>query len=611
MCGINGIFNYRESAASIDRNALIRTRDHMIKRGPDGQGEWIDPNGRIGFGHRRLSIIDLSPTGAQPMVSADGQLVVTFNGEIYNYPAIRQSLEARGRIFASQSDTEVLLHLYAEKGEAMVQDLRGMFAFALWDRRRKRLLLVRDPYGIKPLYYADDGKTFQFASTVKALLAGDQVSKQPDSAGAVGFYIFGSVPEPYTTYRAIRSVPAGSTMVIDAAGAAEPKQFFSIPAVLGQAEHSRSLAADEVDHVCRAAFLDSVRHHLQADVPVGAFLSAGIDSCALVGLMRDAGQTEIRTVTLTFEDFVGTANDEAPLAEMVARYYGTEHTTRQVGSAEFARDLPDIFTAMDQPSVDGINTWFVAKVASELGLKVAISGVGGDELLGGYSTFTSVPHRMKRFGRIARMIGNNSLLDRASDATRMLGIHPKAAGLLRYSGSMGGAYLLQRGLFLPSELDCVFDDPGFVRDGLNRLDPIGHIGRMLQDGPTSTFGQIATLETSFYLQNQLLRDTDWASMAHSLEVRAPLVDSTLLARIAPVMAQTTRPSGKQLLAAAPTKALPAAITQRRKTGFSIPVEAWASSAVAEFRRPNKKTDKIWARSWARHVWKAARHPATI
>ena len=292
MCGIAGIYAYHYAANAVDRAELRRIRDHMAARGPDGLGEWYSQDERVGFGHRRLTIIDLSERGAQPMASADGKLVVTFNGEIYNYRQLRASLEARGRTFRTQTDTEVLLHLYAEKGEAMVHDLRGMFAFGLWDAEKSALLLARDPYGIKPLYYADDGWTLRFASQVKALLAGGKVSRNPEPAGWVGFCLFGSVPEPFTTYQEIRALPAGSTLWVDRVGTHETKQYFSIAETYCDAEAStlarRTMKICSI--VAREALLDSVRHHLVADVPVGAFLSSGIDSGALVGLMRDAGQ---------------------------------------------------------------------------------------------------------------------------------------------------------------------------------------------------------------------------------------------------------------------------------------------------------------------------------
>lgn len=606
MCGINGIFAYHGAASSIDRNELVRTRDHMVNRGPDAAGEWVSADNRTGFGHRRLSIIDLSQAGTQPMMSADGKLVVTFNGEIYNYRDLRHELETRGHVFQSQSDTEVLLHLYAENGAAMVHELRGMFAFGLWDQERKQLLLARDPYGIKPLYYADDGGTFRFASSVKALMAGDGVSREADPAGVMGFYVFGSVPEPFTLYRSIRALPAGTTLVVGSGGACESKCYFSIPRILRDAEDARMDAPDhDPSDAFREALLDSVRHHLVADVPVGAFLSAGVDSGSLVGLMRDAGQSQIRTVTLAFEEFLGASADEAPLAEQVARYYGTDHTTRRVGAHEFTRDLPEIIESMDQPSIDGINTWFVSKAARELGLKVAVSGVGGDELLGGYSTFETVPRRAMLIGPISRIPGVGAAFALACDAACAMGVHlhPKAAGLLRYGGSIAGAYLVQRGLFMPSEIGKVVDDADFIRDGLAKLDPLKHIENALRNGPRAPFGQVAALESSFYLRNQLLRDTDWAGMAHSLEIRTPLVDSQLLRRVAPIMAGANRPSGKSLLASAPSRPLPVEMVSRSKTGFGIPMQAWEreTAPVSESGYDERTDTRLWSRCWARRV----------
>src|SRR5262249_43345147 len=243
-------------------------------RGPDGFGEWYSQDELVGLGHCRLAILDLSERGAQPMASADGNLVITFNGEIYNYRNLRGGLEARGRRFRTNTDTEVLLHLYDEKGEAMVDDLRGMFAFALWDAGKGALLLARDPYGIKPLYYADDGWTLRFASQVKALLAGGKVSRDPEPAGWVGFCLFGSVPEPFTTYQEIRILPAGATLWVDRIGTHKAKQYFSIANAYCRAEAASSSTNDEdLQHRVRDALVDSVRHHLVADVPVGAFLS--------------------------------------------------------------------------------------------------------------------------------------------------------------------------------------------------------------------------------------------------------------------------------------------------------------------------------------------------
>lgn len=603
MCGINGIFAYHYAANPIDREELARTRDHMAARGPDGKGEWISSDGRVGYGHRRLSIIDLSDAGAQPMSNADGSLVVIFNGEIYNYRELRCGLEAKGYIFRSNSDTEVLLHLYADKGEEMVHDLRGMFAFAIWDEQRRETFLARDPYGIKPLYYADDGWTFRFASQVKALLAGGVLSRDPEPAGLVGFYLWGSVPEPFTTYQAIRALPAGTTLKVDRIGAHTPRRYHSIAQVYVEAEVATSRrGAAEAQEGVRHALLDSVRHHLVADVPVGAFLSAGIDSGAMVGLMRDAGQQDIQTVTLAFEEFQGRPDDEAPLAELTARQYGTRHTMRIVKRSEFEADLPRLLAAMDQPSIDGINTWFVTKAARELGLKVAISGVGGDELFGGYPSFREIPKwvgrlavlsRVPGLGRAARVIGQ--------PAGRWLGINPKAAGMLEFGGTYAGAYLLRRGLFMPWELPEVLD-PEFIERGLRRLNPLKRVGDELQPVPHSAYAKISTFESTLYMRNQLLRDTDWASMAHSLEVRVPLVDSELLKSVSRSTMAVQTLNGKELLARAPMRPLPQPIVGRRKTGFTTPIESWMQTILEQ--QPQTKISASrhsrawpWARDW--------------
>lgn len=606
MCGLAGIFAYGRVAPAVHAAELTRIRDHMAARGPDGKATWIAPDGRAGLAHRRLSIIDLSERGAQPMHSADGKLCVTFNGEIYNYQALRTALEAKGHVFRSTSDTEVLLHLYAEKGEAMVGDLRGMFAFALWDAEKRGLLLVRDPFGIKPLYFADDGATIRFASQVKALLAGGGVPADPDTAGWAGFHLFGCVPDPFTTYRAIRALPRGSTMWIDASGPRPSRRYFHVAQIYREAESEpQKLAAEDVQAAVRAAVLDSVRHHLVADVPVGAFLSAGVDSGALVGLMRDAGQSNIETVTLSFDEYRGKAADEGPLAGEVAARYGTRHTTRHVGEREFQDDLPRILAAMDQPSIDGINSWFVSKAARELGLKVAISGLGGDEIFGGYSSFREIPKLLRWMSVPARVpLLGKAVRQAVSRMTRLTPrIKPKSAGVIEYGGDYPGAFLLRRSVFMPWELGAVMGEDA-ARDGLERLHLMDFVANALTPQPRSAFGRIASLECELYMGNQLLRDTDWASMAHSLEVRVPLVDSELVKRIAPLTTAYAL-NGKELLGRSPTQPLPESIISRRKTGFSMPFESWIAHSPSFQQRGNGQLTAAWARRWACHLAESA------
>jgi len=589
MCGINAIFAYREHTPPVDEQELIATRECMRSRGPDAASVWISPDGRIGFGHRRLAIIDLSPGGAQPMCRA--QNVIVFNGEIYNYRELRSQLESRGVRFTSQSDTEVLLQLYAARGPEMLSDLRGMFAFALWDASKRLLFLARDPYGIKPLYYADDGATVRVASQVRALIASGRVPKQFDSAGAVGFFLRGTVPEPFTMYRAVRALPAGSYCFVDSKGAREPIQYFSIAETLRNGlETSQPRDPDTEVH---DAVLDSVKYHMIADVPVGAFLSAGIDSTSIVALARESGASDLQTMTLRFAEYRGRVNDEAPLAAAVAAQYGVRHSIRELTRDEFKRELPRVFDAMDQPTVDGLNSYFISMAAAQMGLKVALSGTGGDELFGGYTSFRDIPRwipvtrllaQIPHFGNLVAEF--NSMLVRRSRH-----ISPKMGEIVRYGSSYAGAYLVKRGRFLASELHGILD-PNVTREGLERLNLLGLIEKAITPDPGTPYARVVALESSFYLRNQLLRDMDWASMAHSLEVRVPLVDAHLLKRLAPLLVHR-KGRGKQILAAAPRPPLPPAVRERRKTGFTLPINEWLRD---EGRVEHGK------RSWARRVY---------
>ncbi len=590
MCGLAGYFAYRDAAPAPSRDTLVAVRDRMTARGPDGAGLWRTDDARVGLAHRRLSIIDLSDAGVQPMLSGDGRHAIVFNGEIYNYAVLQAELETEGRVFRGHSDTEVLLALYDRDGDAMLDRLRGMYAIALWDLERRRLLLARDPYGIKPLYVADVDGCIRFASQVKALLADPAIPQSVDPAGLVGFHITGSVPEPFTLYRAIAAVPAGHKVVVDSAGVGPAVPHATVVDRIAQAT-PRAFDARAV----QAALADSVRAHLVADVEVGIFLSSGVDSGALLGLMRDAADTPPIATTLRFEEFAGRDNDETPLAGEIARLYGARHHVRTVTGAEFAADVDAIGNAMDQPSIDGINSWFVSKATRELGLKVALSGLGGDELLAGYSSFRTMPQTHRYFGPLARVPGLGPVARTALKhlTPRLLDRNPKLAGLFDLPASWAGTYLLRRAVLLPFELDAVLDRDT-VAAGLERLNLLGLIGRAVPPGARSDVARVASLESSLYMRNQLLRDSDWAGMAHGLEIRVPLVDYTLLEQVAPMMGSITPGLGKATLAAAPTTPLPDHIVNRPKTGFSIPVASWLSNSTAG-------PDRRDARQWARHV----------
>ena len=595
MCGIAGLFAYNGAAPAPRPAELQAISEHMKRRGPDGAGEWWSADCRLGFAHRRLAIIDPVERAAQPMHSACGRYTIVFNGEIYNFRSLRNGLQSRGRPLVTQSDTETILELFALDGVDALAKLRGMFALAIHDARDNCLWLARDPYGIKPLYAANDGWTFRFASQVKSLLAGGIVSRDPEPAGAVGFFLFGHVPEPFTLYREIRSVEPGTFVKVDATGVHPAKTFASVTRVFAEAVAPSS---GEFGLGLRTALLDSVSHHLVADVEVGAFLSAGVDSGAIVGLMRDCGQSRIRTVTLRYAEYEGSTEDEAPLASLVAKRYGTDHCERRVTRAEFVGDLPAILDAMDQPSIDGINSWFAAKAMRELGIKVALSGLGGDELLAGYPSFTDIPRWVGRFGLAARIPGLGAL-SRNLGALFLPGLaerNPKALAMLEHAGNYAGAYLLRRGLFMPHELGAVL--PGDIaREGLDRLDPLARLGASLDPMPATPMARVAALESCNYMRSQLLRDADWAGMAQSVEIRVPLADFTLLQNVAPWIGQLQPGDGKRSLAACPSLPLPAEVVNRRKTGFGIPVINWLDGDASSSKGQA-------SRHWSRRVFAA-------
>ncbi len=570
MCGIAGLFSYSASASNINRDELRAIRDHMQARGPDGFGEWFSGDERLALGHRRLSIIDLSERAAQPMKSADGRFVISFNGEIYNYRELRRQLEARRCEFKTESDTEVLLLLYAEKGAAMLQDLRGMFAFAIWDNQNRSLFLARDAFGIKPLYYADDGNTFRFASQVKALIRGN-VDTSPEPAGHVGFYLWGSVPEPYTLFKSIRALPPGHSMLIDAKGAQAPHAFCRISDVLAQATHTaisgdRQTALREIAN----AIHDSVTAHQVADVPIGVFLSAGIDSCMIASTAATQGSNS-HTITLGFKEFAGTSDDEVPLAEEVARHLGAWHHTMMTSREDFDDEREKLLAAMDQPSIDGVNTWFVARTAAQMDIKVALSGLGGDELFASYPSFHQIP-KMLGFGKFFNSVpGLGTTIRKISSPILSRMTSPKYAGLIEYSNNAGGAYLLRRSLHAPWELDRYFD-PKFVKQGVQELNTREKLNDTT-NGISNDRLAISALEMNWYMRNQLLRDADWAGMAQSLEIRVPFLDIDLLRRVAPWFAAYPDIS-KAEIAAVAAPMLPASILRRPKTGFSVPVREW-------------------------------------
>lgn len=571
MCGINGILRRSPEAPPVELSRLITCRDRQARRGPDDAGSWVSPCGQLGLGHRRLSIVDLSPAGAQPMSTPDGRFTVVLNGEIYNYRELRAELSAQGFPFRSQSDTEVILALYSRYGAQFLPRLRGMFALALWDQGEQSLLLARDPLGIKPLYWAEEQGQLLFASQVKALAA-VLADTQVDPVGLAGFLLWGSVPEPRTIRRAIRALPAGCWLRVEDGRLDGPNSFYQVKLDQGVPDES-----SDATSLVATALADSVRAHLVADVPVALFLSAGLDSSLLAALASRGRAEPLTTLTLAFDELAGTDHDEAPLARETARRLGTDHRERRVGRERFASLWAEVADAMDQPSIDGFNTYLVAQLVREEGFKVVLSGLGGDELFGSYPSFTDVPglRRLARRGRWLGPLGGLwPLVSRLAFPGR-----PKLAGLLRHGGDLPGAYFLRRGLFLPEELPALLGK-ATAQEALAAYNPSLDGQRILeQAGDLETLGHqpwlaVHQLETHLYMRNQLLRDADWASMAHSVELRVPLVDEPLRTALARTAFALPRRLGKAGLVRAVAPELPAEVFTRPKSGFYIPVAEW-------------------------------------
>lgn len=568
MCGFIAAFGNREPLLS--ESALGCALKRLYRRGPDDEGVWHGEG--VIFGHRRLAILDLEHRAAQPMSSSCGRYVIVFNGEIYNYQALRHDLKTKDIEFHTNSDTEVILALFATEGEAMLTKLHGMFALAIWDRMERRAFVARDPYGIKPLYIWESGGVVMVASQVRALLATGKVSTAPDPRGQAGFWMLGSVPEPHTWFRDIRALPAGCCAWITKGRLGSLRRWQDIGEVWREASLLRTTKAD-IQNEVEFALRESVGRHLVSDVPVGIFLSGGIDSGAIAGLMVEEGAKNLEGVTISYNEYTNRHEDEAPVAASLAAYYGIRHTVRRVTRDEFLADLPRILDAMDQPSIDGVNTWYASKAVAERGIKVVVSGVGGDELFQGYTNFKTLPKLLNTRRRLLAIPGVDFLLEMVGgNQSRRTG-NRRWNHLAEWSRSIEGLWWLTRSVRAPEELGEVMD-PGLAREVLTAFDATAWVREMTGRIPEDASLALGQIESMTYLRNQLLRDSDWASMDHSVELRTPLVDAKLLNSIRNSLPSLKYFSGKRLLANAAQKPLPCVVAERRKTGFGIPVDRW-------------------------------------
>ena len=558
MCGIGAVFGRGDCA----RRARVLS-DGLAHRGPDDEGiEVTRDMAGIAHGalaHRRLAIIDLSPAGHQPMTSADGRWMLVFNGEIYNYAALRDELLANGAALRGHSDTEVILEGIARHGVDFVRRLRGMFAMVLWDRHERRAHLLRDPFGIKPLYVAERDGTVVVASELRAVLATGVVPREMSASAVRAFLAWGSVPEPLTMIAGVTMLPAGSHAVVSVrdghatVGAPRPIAGFWDERAPSVTDRGEALIR------VRGALEDSVRHHMVSDVPVALFLSGGIDSSAVVALAATATERRLSTFTITFGE---RSFDESRYARAVAERYATDHHDVRLTGDDLLRELPAALAAMDQPSMDGLNTYAVSRAVRDHGLEVVLSGLGGDELFAGYPAFArarraaailATPRAVRRIGgRVARHLG---------------GAGGKLALLLDSDDAASGAYRASRALFAGGQL-AALAGAGAV-DGLST--PTG----------LSPLQGVSWHELTGYMRNTLLRDSDVFSMAHALELRVPFVDRVVASTALSIDDSLKLAPGrsKPLLVDAVRDLIPREVWDRPKQGFALPFEHWMRGSL--------------------------------
>lgn len=581
MCGIAGIIGKLGPA---NRDALARMNAALAHRGPDGSGTWLSSPDERGWGalltHRRLAIFDLSPAGAQPMIDPVTGQVIAFNGEIYNFRELRQRLEQRGERFQSSGDTAVMLRSIGLDGAAAIGSLRGMFAFACWDPQRRRLLMARDPLGIKPLYIARctdpaSGWSVAFASEMGALLASGLLGTPRLEPQAVASVVWnGFVVGPETAVQGVELIAAGQLREFDGVGRQLGCYDFSrIP----DRPPAPSATEAELAHVLE----QSVRLHLASDVPLAVFLSGGVDSSAVANLAQRISDTPVHTFTLAFEE---KEFNEGPVANKIAAAIGTEHHEVVLTEGDFIGQLERALDSLDQPTFDGLNAYYLSRAIRSAGFTVALSGTGGDELFGGYTSFRDLPV-LKRWSRRVALLPRELQVAVAGLATSPLrrtgaAVPPqtrwaKLPEMVRNADDLLKLYQLAYALFLP-DFQRALLAPGFTQPLIDGLPPRMRERAAADAGSRDPLSAISTLEQRLFLGERLLRDNDAASMASSLEQRVPLVDQVLLECVDRLPEQLRyAPLGKKaILRRIGLKGLDPALFDRPKSGFVLPFDRW-------------------------------------
>lgn len=572
MCGIAGFINFDPSAQPENPGKVLRTMlDYLRHRGPDDRGEELIEvaNGPIlHLGHQRFSIIDISAAGHQPMANDDKSVWVSTNSEIYNYKELKNELADKFQ-FHSQSDTEVLLRAYEQWGIGCLERLVGMFSFAIWDHEREALFVARDRLGIKPLYYHIKDQQFAFASELRSLLASRFIEKSINSTGLYHYLSFGHSISPEGIVNSVSELKPGHYLWIDKTGKWEEKEYWS-------PFNKKDSPCDDVEihEQVRSIIEESVQCRRVGDVPLGAFLSGGIDSSVVVGSLASISDDPVTTLTIGFQE---KEFDESEYSQEVSERFNTNHHVLRLDEDQLLQALPSSLSAMDQPTIDGINTFLISRSANEVGLKVALSGLGGDELFGGYPSFQLIPKLMQR----KKLLKYIPFLRWGAGLSKNLFPSDQATKLEHWlQGKLSGAheYFLIRALFCQDPVSDLFADAKLAQTEIEK-DYLRTQNQVEQFATDDVFNQISYLETFHYLQNMLLRDVDMMSMAHPLEVRVPFMDHRLVEMMFRLSGKNKAGAPKHLLVNSMKSLLPENVWKRKKMGFAFPFEKWMRGAL--------------------------------
>jgi len=578
MCGICGVWEYGATEGRVERVLVERMRDQMTHRGPDDAGELIFDGGRGGFGFRRLSIIDLSAAGHQPMRGCTDRVWLVFNGEIYDHALLREGLEQRGHVYASRTDSETILHLYEERGLDFVHDLEGDYAIALWDADRERLVLARDRAGVKPLYFYQRDGRFIFASEIKAILEHPSVTAEVNEEALYHYLTFVTTPAPQTLFRGVQKLPAGHMLIIDRGGEARLTQYWdalppATPVVRTEAEHQRNILE---------LLRSSIKKRMMADVPFGVFLSGGVDSSANVALMSELMTQPVRTFTVGFHDTEEL--NELESARKISKRFGTDHHEVMIGHAEMLRFLPELVFHQDEPIADPVCVplYYVSKLARETGTIVVQVGEGSDEIFGGYDWFRTYLNIEKRFWRHAErtpLSARRAAAAVARPLVRKVLKKRMADELVRRLGANESLFWGGAVVFDETMKPVVLSAEMLERyNGLSTYDVVRQYQETIANArPDSDYAARMTyLELKLRLPELLLMRVDKITMATSVEARVPFLDHHLIeyAMGLPRNLKVKGTSGKHILKRALESVLPADVLYKPKRGFGAPINEW-------------------------------------